>query len=134
MMAYLDREMTPRQRRAFEELLEEHPEWREELSEMAELVGATNQLRMRPPSPDVWDNYWEEIDSELHRGFGWTVALVGSLILIVWGFVKVIAFAENDLVRTGILLIALGFGILFLTVLRGRIIEFSKDRYRRIRR
>lgn len=133
-MKYLDGEMSLRERRSFERFLEDHPEWREELNEMAEIVGATRKLRFRPPDPSVWDRYWEEIDNRLHRGVGWTVALIGSILLIAYGFVKVLAFAENDLVRAGILLMALGVLVLFITVLRGRMIEMPHDRYRRIRK
>lgn len=133
-MAYLDGELSKEDRRVFEQLLEEHPEWRDELNEMSELVQATNKVHLREPDPTFWDNYWEEIDSRIHRRFGWFAALIGSLLLIVFGFIKVLIFAENSFVQVGILLIAVGMIILFITILRGRLLEMPRDRYQRIRR
>ncbi len=134
MMAYLDGELSAEERRDFERLLDEHPEWRAEYNRLRPVVEVPRRLRLRPPDPALWDNYWEEIDGRLQRRFGWIVALVGSVLLILYGFIKVLAYAQNDVVRAGILLVAAGLLILFFTALRGRLLELPRDRYRRIRR
>lgn len=133
-MAYLDGELSKDARKEFESLLDAHPEWREQVQEMAELVEGTQHLRLRPPDREVWDHYWEEIDSRLQRRFGWVVALIGSLALIGWGIVKVLLYAENNVVLFGIVLVLIGLVTLFVSVLRGRLLEMPRDRYRRIRR
>jgi uncharacterized membrane protein len=133
LMAWLDGEMPPQEAKQFEKLLAEHPEWREQVQEMADIVGASKKLHLRV-DPCIWDNYWEEIDNRLQRRVGWLVALVGSVILIIWGLVKVLVYAQNDWVRGGLLLVVVGLVVLFIAVLRGRFLELPKDRYTRIRR
>jgi hypothetical protein len=134
MMAYVDDELSPADRAALEVLLQQHPEWRTQVAEMVELVGATKVLKRRPPDPQVWDNYWEEIDAKLPRQVGWTLTLIGGMILIGYGIWKVVAFTDNDYVRLGITLVIVGFGLLFAAVIRGRMLELHRDRYRRIQR
>ena len=134
LMAYLDGEMSPAQRRDFERLLEQHPEWRNEVAEMADVVKATQKLKLRTPDPHMWDNYWEEIDDRLQRKTGWLIALIGALLLSVVGIWKVLVFSDNMYVRSGIVLIIIGTAILFAAVVRGRLLEYPRDRYRRIRK
>jgi len=132
-MAFLDGEMAPGEEREFRRLMENHPEWLEEVEEMAELVEATDRLRVRVTGSTL-ENYWEEIESRIQRRVGWMVLLVGSLALIGFGFVKVLAYAQNDFVRSGILLVALGLVALFLAVLRGRVLDMRRDRYSKVQR
>ena len=134
MMAYLDGEMSPTERQAFEELLEQQPEWRDEFNEMLKVTESTKLLHLRPPDPTVWDGEWEEIDNRIQKKFGWLVTLVGAMILIVYGLVKAILFTDNLWAQSGIALVTLGFLVLFLAALRGRLLEIPRDRYRRIRR
>ncbi|MCC6545525.1 hypothetical protein IT570_00025 [Candidatus Sumerlaeota bacterium] len=134
MMAYLDGELSEKGRLQFERLLEKHPEWRAEMAEMAALIGATRQLKLKPPAAKVWDRYWEEIDNKLGRQVGWLVALAGALMLIGYGFYKVIMYADNDFVKLGIGMLGAGMVLLFVLILRGRFQELRRDRYRRIRK
>ena len=80
MMAYLDGELPEKARLQFERLLEKHPEWRVEMADMAALIGATKQLKLKPPAAKVWDRYWEEIDNKLGRQMGWALALAGGCV------------------------------------------------------
>lgn len=132
-MAYLDGELPPSEVESFERLLAEHPEWRAEVEEMAALVSETDKLKVRI-DPAIWDNYWEEIDSRLHRRVGWGLLLVGAVLLIVLGTIKVYTLANDNWVRGGISLVLLGLVILFVAVLRGRFLEIPRDRYGRIKR
>lgn len=134
MMAYLDGELPEKARLQFERLLEKHPEWRVEMADMAALIGATKQLKLKPPAAKVWDRYWEEIDNKLGRQMGWALALAGALILIGFGFYKVIMYADNDFVKLGIGLLGTGMLMLFTVILRARLLELRRDRYRRIRK
>lgn len=134
MMAYLDGELSPREAREFEQLMEAHPEWREQVKSMADVVGATSRLKLRRPDPTTWDRYWEEIDSRLQRRLGWVLLLIGGLSLMLLGIVKVFALADNWMVQSSMLLVLLGMAVLFFAVLRGRLLEVPRDRYGKVRR
>jgi ferric-dicitrate binding protein FerR (iron transport regulator) len=134
LMAFLDSEMSPEEAAEFERLLQEHPEWRTEVAGMDEIVRAADKLSFRPPPAEVWDGYWEEIHSRLGTSFGWVFLAIGGLILTLFGIYKAMIWAENLWVKGAIALIVAGFLTLFLSVLRGHLLERPQDRYRRIRR
>ncbi|MCB2155547.1 hypothetical protein KQI84_11730 [bacterium] len=133
-MAYLDGEMSPEEVEQFERLLEQHPEWREELAEMASVVEATDALAFAPPPAEVWDNYWEEIDSQLSKRTGWLLAAAGGAILAAAGIIKILLLTESLWIRVGLALVVGGLLLLFISVLRGRLLEIPNDRYRKIRK
>jgi ferric-dicitrate binding protein FerR (iron transport regulator) len=134
LMACLDGEASPEEAREVEALLQQHPEWRTEAAQMANLVRAAEVIQFRPPPADIWDGYWEEIDSRLGPRIGWVLLAIGGLILTVVGIYKAMLWAENLWVKGAIALIVAGFLTLFLSVLRGHLLERPRDRYRRIRR
>lgn len=133
LMAFLDGEMSDKEARQFQKLLDEHPEWRAQADEMADIVNTANQMKFRI-DPSIWDGYWEEIDCRIKRQIGWLLTLAGAAMLILFGFYKVMAYAQNDFVRGGLVFIAVGILVLFFAVLRGRYLEYPNDRYKRIRR
>lgn len=134
LMAYLDGELSDEEARQVERLLEQHPEWAEEAREMAALVDASGRQRLRQPPPEIWDRYWEEIEDRIGKHIGWWLMAIGGFLLAAYGSVKILLLAENSFVRIGLGLLILGFAILFLSVLRGHLLERPKDRYRNIRR
>lgn len=134
LMAWLDGELSEEEARAFEELLEKHPEWRAEADSMAALVQATDRLQLLSPSPQAWDHYWEEIDDRIARRFGWSLLSAGSLLLIALGIWKVMHHTEDPWVKSGVVLVILGVMVLLGGVIKGRMAELPHDRYRRIKR
>lgn len=133
-MAYLDGEMGPRQRARFEAALLRNPQWQAQVEQARMARDAAELLQPRPADPAVWDNYWEEIDSRLTRRTGHWLALAGAAILVLVGFAKILTHTTDPIARFGLILLAAGVAVLFAMVLRGRLIEIPRDRYRRIRR
>lgn len=134
LMAWLDGELPEDEAAAFEDLLQKHPEWREEVEAMKAVVQATEQLQLPTPPARTWDHYWEEIDDRIAKRFGWGLLTAGSAILITIGTWKVLHHTEDGWVKAGLVLVILGVIALFAGVVRGRIRELPHDRYRRIRR
>ena len=134
LMAYLDGELGAEEARRVEEILEANPALREQCEGMASLVGVLDKFQPKPIKQATWDHYWEEIDGRLKKPFGWTLLLVGALVLICFGTMKILYHAESLWVKGGLLLVIAGSIILFVGVLRGRLAELPHDRYRRIRR
>ncbi len=134
LVAYLDNELSPEDKQAFEEELKSHGETARELEEMRLLMNELSDMHITVPREDFWDSYWEEIDDQIQRKVGWMIGLIGSVLLILYGVVKVYSFAENSVVQVGITLVCLGLAILVFTTVRGRLVEIPKDRYRKVKR
>lgn len=134
LMAYLDGELPPADAAAFERLLEQHPEWADEVDEMRRIVAATKGLVVPAPPPRFWDGYWEEIDERLSKRTGFVLMAAGGLVVAALGFYKAWMFTTDPWVRGAVVLIVAGFLITFLGVVRGHLLERPRDRYRRIRR
>lgn len=136
LAAWLDGEMPPEEAREFERLLEQHPEWREEAAEMAEVSSALKGLRYAPPPASTWDGYWDEIEPRLEkeRVAGWIALAIGGAMLFAIGTYKILVLATNPLVRTGLVLVIVGLLVTFVSVVRGHLLERSRDRYRKVRR
>jgi anti-sigma factor RsiW len=135
--AYLDGELPPRKQEAVAKLLARHPEWHDQVEELRQIIETTRTLRIKEPNPSVWDHYWEEIDSRLPRQFSWILMAAGAVLLILLGFAKIIsllAAQDNPLWLVAFVSILTGFVVLFFLVLRSRLIEIPRDRYRKIRK
>lgn len=134
--AYLDNELSPKDRAAFEAVLQEHPEWRVAVAEQGRVIGALRPLKIKPPKADVWDNYWEDIDRQIRgmRATGQYVMLAGGTLLLLTGTVLLVAHMTNLWLRVGTIMFVVGFLMMFAVVLAGRRREMPKDRYRRIRK
>lgn len=132
--AYLDGELDRGQRAEFEKLLAAHPEWRAIVAEQAEVISALKPLKVRAPKAQVWDHYWEEIDSRLERRTGQALLYAGALLVALGAALTLIVATDNLVIRTGEILFFLGIALLFVKVLRGRLRESRRDRYERIRR
>lgn len=134
IMAYLDDQLPPRKRAAVERLIARHPEWDAQIDELRRVSDAAARLRVKPPDPMIWDNYWEEIDARIPRRIGTGLLLAGSAILVVSGVVMALAYAQHPILQVGIGLIVMGVSVLFVMVLHGRLKELPRDRYRKIRK
>lgn len=132
--AYLDGELDAKQRAEFEKVLQAHPEWRNIVAEQADVIAALRPIRVRAPKSRVWDGYWEQIDSKLHRRTGQALIYFGAMLVLIGASMALVAATNSVVVRAGEILVILGLLVLFIKVLRGRMREVSKDRYRNIRR
>ncbi|MGF1571708.1 MAG: anti-sigma factor family protein [Sumerlaeia bacterium] len=135
MMAYLDGEMNAHQVREFEEILSSHPEWRNEVESLQGVLAGSKAVRYKQIKPDLWDDYWEEIDAKLTgKSTGLVLAAVGGGLLAVAGISFLYSVLSSTLAFIGLSIMLVGILLLYLSVLRGFIAERKKDRYRRIKR
>lgn len=134
LMAFLDGELPEDEAAEFARLLESHPEWRSEAERLATVIHGANALAYKAPPEGTWDNYWEEIDSRLANRTGWLLVGGGGALVAAYGAWKILTFSQSMWVQSGLVLLLVGLLVLFLGVLRGRILELPKDRYRNIHR
>jgi len=136
MMAYLDGELSPEQVKEFEQKLDSHPEWREELRYLAEINNMTDSLSYKPLRDDFWDGYWEDIEPRIstNKHFAWYVMLAGLVIVLLYVYLFIITLFDSFLWQTGSSLILFGGTFLYILVLRAQKMDRSRDRYRKVRK
>lgn len=129
---YLDGELDPGERARVDAYAAEHPEFRREIEEMRGLVKTAAHLQP-PPVPDAeWDKFLDSVYSRMERRIGWILTFVGAagLLVLALYFVVVIPWAP-PLAKLAVEVLVAGLGILFLSVLRQRLVMRKHDRYSR---
>jgi len=134
VMAYVDDELAPEQRRLFQERLAGDPELNRQVCAYREL--ALLATRMAPAEPG--DLEWNRIrSSPLHRGsvgLGWTLLALGGLLFLGWSAVLVLDSDLGTVAKWAISVPAFSFFWLLLIRLRNRRRLVAYDPYTEVRR
>jgi predicted anti-sigma-YlaC factor YlaD len=139
MMAYLDNELNPTDRRKLEDHLAGCAACAREMGEFKRLKQMTDTIALAEPADRVWEQYWGNVYNRMERGVGWVIFSVAAILLLVYGgFIAIERLIEDPtlsiLLKIGLLALLGGVAILFVSALRERIYFWSRDRYRDVRR
>jgi hypothetical protein len=134
-MRLLDGELDPSERAQYEEHVRGCETCRGELSSLGRIVNFTNELRLRTPDDEFWDDYWDSVYRRSERGFGFLFVSLGAIALLLWGIVRAV-MSPRFLTYEGIsiAIILVGLLIIFISVVRERFHESRNDPYKGVRR
>ena len=129
---YLDGELDAADRVRVDAYAAAHPDFRRELDEMRGLMGAAVHLQPPPLREEEWDRFLDNVYSRLERRVGWMLTLTGASCLAVLAiyFIVVLPWAPTP-VKVFVELVLAGLGVLFVSVLRQRLVMRKTDRYSR---
>lgn len=133
-MAYVDGELDPAARRAFEERLPGSPELRREVSELQRLAVLSRQVA----GPEPMDFEWRALaDDPLHSNatrVGYAALALGALGMFLVALIGVVRSDAAALVKVLLVSGALGFALLLFTSVRARLRTLPHDPYRHVQR
>ncbi|MBD3402523.1 hypothetical protein GF420_06485 [candidate division GN15 bacterium] len=137
LAGYVDGELTPEQKEAFEAELARNPELRAELEEFQNLQEVTGMMRYADLPPEVWETYWQSLYRKLERGIGWIVLSVSAIVLLCFGafeFFSHLWLAPDAplWLKLGVSGATVGAIILLVSYGRERLFAFKHDRYREV--
>jgi anti-sigma factor RsiW len=135
LSAYLDGELTQAESQLVRVHLEDCAECREAYEELRALTRVARELDFPEPPEERMAELERRISVRAPRRFGWIFLIAGLAALLVYALIRWIS--DPDFPTTADLIagaIAVGFVLLFLSVLRQRWLELPHDRYRRIKR
>ena len=137
--AYLDEELEPAERRAFQEELTRNPELIEEMEAMRDMKGLMNGIGLRELPDSAWDHYRERTYNRLERRVGWILLSIGAMVLVGYGLYQLVVFLVADAelawwIRAAIGAVCAGLAVLFVSVLRERLFVWKRDPYREVKR
>ena len=129
----LDGELTPEQRTRLEAQIAASPALQREYENLQRLsVGTTRALAAPTPPPERWDHFLDDVYNRIERRTGWGILVVGAAALVVYGIVLFVREPwAGALVKLLVATPVVGLGVLFLSVLRERIVARRHDRYSR---
>lgn len=137
--AYLDDELEPAERAAFEEELLRDHRLREELEEMQNMKSLVGGMRLRELPDKAWDDYRKRTYTRLERRVGWILFSIGAMVLVGYGLYELVVFLVSGAelawwIRAAIGAACIGLAILLVSVIRERIFVWKRDPYREVKR
>jgi hypothetical protein len=139
IMAYLDGELTESEARHIERLIREDAEYRKIYESLRNVQEVTQEMKFKKLPEMYWDEYWTHVYNRIERGFSWIFISVGAIILlgfISWQAIQglIMNTTIHPLMKAGIILLTIGLVILFVSVVREKIMIRKVDKYREVER
>jgi anti-sigma factor RsiW len=136
---YLDGELDPAEREAFEREAARDPELARELEALRALKEVTSGMKLSEFPDYVWDRYWEGTYNRLERRIGWLFLSLGAAALLAGGLYELVLGLIKDTseplwMRVAIGAACGGLAILFVSALRERLFMLRRDPYREVKR
>jgi len=131
---YLDDELSAEQRQSLDAHLADCPQCRQELAELKELKEGLAMMKFKEPGDAELERYWHGIYNRLERGIGWILFSIGAIALLCYGAFKLVEEMITDptvqwIVKIGVLALLAGVVVLFVSLLRERLMLRKTDKY-----
>ena len=135
MMAYVDDELSPTERSAFEELIEADPELAMETASHKNLLDLSRSLALLEPSDREVRRFWGRFYNRSEWRLGWCMFIGGLVVLVGEGIYLLVATDSLEWYHKAALFSVLaGTGILLWNTVRLRLRTSRFDRYRGVMR
>jgi len=135
LSAFLDDELTQADNQRVRLHLEDCEECRLAFAQMKELQRLTSEMKFNHPPEATMERLQQKVSVQAPRKLGWGLVVIG---LIAWVIYIVVLALRNPRWPTlpELLLGAVYVGLLlvFLSVLRQRVLERPHDRYRKVKK
>jgi hypothetical protein len=131
LTGYLDDELTQQDRQRVEQRMINEPTYRAQFKDLNSLQSDIADLDFQPNKTTHWCEHAPDITSRTTRSLGWLTYIISTLFLLAYGLYEfIITETENAFVKTAVLGILLGLGLLLISVIKQRFIESKNDRYK----
>ena len=135
LSAYLDGELTQADNQRVRLYLEDNEEARLAFEELRQVQQLTSEIRFPGPSEEFMESLENRMSVRAPLRFGWTLILAGLAALLIYAAVLVIRNPHWPTWPEVFLgAVVVGLVLLFLSVLRQRLLERPHDRYRNVRK
>ena len=134
-MRLLDGELEEHEKALYEQHMRDCESCRSELASLGRVVGLTNELRLRTPDDEFWEDYWGNVYRRSERRFGFLFVIIGVVALLLYTIVRAVT-SPDFLTYEGIsvTIILIGLVVIFISVARERYHESRNDPYKGVRR
>jgi len=131
---YVDGELSEAQRLRFEAHLETCDACRRDLAALETLAEDLDMMTFKEPGDEELALYWAGVYNRLERGVGWILFSLGAILTLCYGAFKAIEELVRDpnvsiLLKVGVCALIAGLVVLFVSLLRERLVVRKVDRY-----
>jgi len=134
LMVYVDDEMEPGQRAAFEKRLAEDPDLAAEAAKFKELMDMTQAIAVIEPTEREMRRFWNRFYNRAEWRLGWVLLLAGLLVLVAEGLYLLVTSHIDWHIKAATISTALGLAVLLWNTVRLKIRTSRFDRYRGVMR
>lgn len=137
LVRYVDGELSGAERERLEEHLKICPECRADLQDLKRWKEVNQEMKTRLLPDMAWEEYWRHLYNRLERGVAWILISLGAIIVLGYAVVDFVSdvLASTQLTtleKWGILVLSFGFVVLFISVVREKLMVRRHDKYRRV--
>lgn len=139
MVQYVDAELSAEKTSELLRHVEKCENCQKDLKEMQKWKGVSQEMKPEMLPEMGWHEYWSHLYNRLERGISWILLSIGLIILGGLGltrFVEEVIFTTelSLLEKVGVFSVAFGLVMLFISVLREKLMIRKYDKYREIER
>ncbi len=139
MMKKLDGVITAEEEQQLHQHLETCQQCAQDFKQIYQTKEVTQSMKRQLLPEMAWEDYWSHLYNRLERGIAWILISIGLILILGYAavdFVVTVVFnPKMGLVeRVGITALILGGIILFISVLREKLMTRKVDKYREIQR
>ncbi len=137
IMQYVDNEISEKDREILLTHVNSCSHCQKSMEEMKNIKEVSKEMKSKLFPDMAWEEYWHHLYNRLERGISWMLISIGAIILLgiaVYHFVLDVlgSFHLNNFEKFGILALTLGFVVLFVSVLREKIMIRKHDKYKEV--
>jgi hypothetical protein len=139
IMAYLDQELSAEESAGIAQLIAKNPHYQKRYHQLLKLKEVTGAMKFKILPDMYWDEYWQHVYNRIERGISWILISVGAVIILsfaLWTAVtKLLADqALSPFLKFGILALIIGTVILFISIVREKLMVRRIDKYKEVER
>lgn len=136
---WIDGEMSASEKQELEKHLQTCPDCRSEFEKFKNLKEETVQMKKQLFPDMAWDEYWNHLYNRLERGVSWILISIGAIILLGYAAYHYVAdFLQSPeaplFEKIAVTAVILGGLILFVSVVREKLMVRKHDKYKEIQR
>lgn len=139
MEKYFENELSKEEELYFNDLLDTRRDFKQEFEEQKKVKEVLKNMKMKDPSSELWDGYWEKTYNRLERGLGWLAIFIGALILLAFASIEFVnqLYSDNStplVIKIGVVLLVFGFLVLIFSIIREKFFTQKSDKYKEVQR
>ena len=135
IMGLIDQELTPEETSELNDHLVKCADCRVEYEQLRDTGSKIETISFEEPQDAVLKKLWKSPYSRLAKVSGLAMVIIGWLVLVVYGVIEMLKDnSEPFFPKVAVVAVFLGFFILLIYVIRGRMKTYKMDPYKEVKR